>query len=326
MANAQDIINEISKFLDKCLHVKKFKIEKSDFLSFIEEKWASAGDEKYNIHNGCIIIGRMLNEYAWLKDYANMRRWFDMHDKHAISLKNPPYIINYYKGGLWLESGNEEEAFQYLKACYDENGEYIFTRGENCIKFFCERAGLPPPEKTEEENGDDEDFEGEIELKEWSAFFGEEDAIYYQLGEGDFSKRMRPRYEAALKYIEENQKAILEMILRELLRQYPTMQENFGYEGEDKEDFMPDAKKIKDFADLLTPASIHLIPVYIDNFPYIGYEFSCSWDGEHAFGVMTYKDNIVEIGGADTSFLTWIAEEDKRKARRREKVVQRSKK
>lgn len=34
------------------------------------------------------------------------------------------------------------------------------------------------------------------------------------------------------------------------------------------------------------------------------------WDIEHYFGVMMLYDRVVKLGGADTSFLTWIAEED----------------
>lgn len=44
---------------------------------------------------------------------------------------------------------------------------------------------------------------------------------------------------------------------------------------------------------------------------YIGFHFICLWDEEHDFGVMTHKERIVKVGGADTAFLSWIAEEDK---------------
>jgi len=37
---------------------------------------------------------------------------------------------------------------------------------------------------------------------------------------------------------------------------------------------------------------------------------------------MLYKDNVVDIGGSDTAFMSWIAEEDKnRKKVRIEKIV-----
>ena len=42
--------------------------------------------------------------------------------------------------------------------------------------------------------------------------------------------------------------------------------------------------------------------------PYLGFGFSCNWDREHGVGFMTYDKSLVEIGGADTPLLRWIAE------------------
>jgi hypothetical protein len=36
-------------------------------------------------------------------------------------------------------------------------------------------------------------------------------------------------------------------------------------------------------------------------------EFGCTWDKEHGLGVMTHQTLVIEIGGADTAFLEWIA-------------------
>ena len=108
---------------------------------------------------------------------------------------------------------------------------------------------------------------------------------------------------------------ILLAILSELQKQYPDMQAQYGYSGEDKEAFMPNAERIDDFAELLSPIAIHILSVYNNNHPYIGYEFSCSWDQEHGFGAMMFKDRVIEIGGADVSFLSWIAEKDSKKLR-----------
>ncbi|MFX3636230.1 MAG: hypothetical protein ACE3L7_29590 [Candidatus Pristimantibacillus sp.] len=44
--------------------------------------------------------------------------------------------------------------------------------------------------------------------------------------------------------------------------------------------------------------------------PYIGYELSCTWDEEHAFGAMMHQDRVIAIGGADTAILHWIAQDD----------------
>ena len=47
-----------------------------------------------------------------------------------------------------------------------------------------------------------------------------------------------------------------------------------------------------------------------DGIAYVGYEFGCIWDDEHGLGVMTHKTRIIDFGGADSSFLTWIARKD----------------
>jgi hypothetical protein len=53
--------------------------------------------------------------------------------------------------------------------------------------------------------------------------------------------------------------------------------------------------------------AVHVLSVYHDQFPYMGYQFWCSWDREHAFGAMLLKDRVVEIGGAETAFHDPIA-------------------
>jgi hypothetical protein len=47
-----------------------------------------------------------------------------------------------------------------------------------------------------------------------------------------------------------------------------------------------------------------------DGIPYAGFEFGCTWDDEHGLGVLMHGTRAVDIGGADTAFLLWIAEQD----------------
>ena len=73
---------------------------------------------------------------------------------------------------------------------------------------------------------------------------------------------------------------------------------------------MPDVENIEQFKDLIGLSQIHLLNVSKDNVAYVGYEFGCNWDDEHGLGFMTHKDRIIDFGGADTSFMAWVAEED----------------
>jgi hypothetical protein len=44
--------------------------------------------------------------------------------------------------------------------------------------------------------------------------------------------------------------------------------------------------------------------------PYVGFEFGCTWDDEHGLGVLMHGERVVDVGGAETAFLLWIAERD----------------
>ncbi|MFI6515723.1 DUF6985 domain-containing protein [Spirillospora sp. NPDC050679] len=58
---------------------------------------------------------------------------------------------------------------------------------------------------------------------------------------------------------------------------------------------------------------LHAISVHQvsrDGRPYVGLEFDCPWDDEHGVGVLMNGPRTVRIGGADTAYLLWIAEED----------------
>jgi hypothetical protein len=60
--------------------------------------------------------------------------------------------------------------------------------------------------------------------------------------------------------------------------------------------------------------SVHFHPAVNGEEPYVGFSFGCSWDDEHGLGVMMHGTRAVEVGGADTAILAWIAERDAKKA------------
>ncbi|MCI5801788.1 MAG: hypothetical protein SOX72_07950 [Oscillospiraceae bacterium] len=62
--------------------------------------------------------------------------------------------------------------------------------------------------------------------------------------------------------------------------------------------------------DWMRPRRVHILNVYRDGMAYVGYEFACSWDGEHGVGVLTHGGRVVEVGDADTSMLSWLARDD----------------
>jgi len=114
----------------------------------------------------------------------------------------------------------------------------------------------------------------------------------------------------AYNFLVTDQEKIRDSILNSLLAKYPDLQELYDYDPETAADIMPDVDKLSQFKSLIGLSNIHLMNVSKDGVAYVGYEFGCTWDDEHGLGVMTYKDRVIEIGGADVSFLTWVAEKD----------------
>ena len=168
-------------------------------------------------------------------------------------------------------------------------------------------------------------FEGEIELYTWKGFQSRNGAYGAQDSEkpsnGIFSIRTggdmvddEPKIEdyhvEAFNYLIENQAEIKESILNALFAEYPNLQELYGYDPEEKEEYMPEVFKIEDFKNLIGIANIHLMNVEKNGVGYVGFEFGCSWDYEHGLGIMTHKNRIIKIGGGDSAFLTWVAKED----------------
>ncbi|WP_426476015.1 DUF6985 domain-containing protein [Chryseobacterium sp. CBSDS_008] len=311
MSNAENLIHEIDTFLEKSM-LKTSRITKEELTGFIEEKWREADDEKYNIYQAYIIISRMINEYIQVKDFDNMARWLTFSDRHTASQNTPSYILHYYAGECCLECGNEEKALEYFRLSYAENPDYIFSRAPFCYEFFNRHLESPRelPDRTEDS---DEYPDLSIELDCWKTFFNTEDNEFrYELFDEEDDYLYEPTLEQqnGLDYLKENQEKILKNILNELLKQYPELQQTYGYQEGDKRDFMPDINDISGFSDLLSPTCFYVTSVVKDGYPYIGFGFTCSWDSEHGLGIMTCKDRIVETGGAEVAFNTWAAEED----------------
>ena len=65
--------------------------------------------------------------------------------------------------------------------------------------------------------------------------------------------------------------------------------------------------------ELKTLIGLHAVYVHIidkDAIPYIGFEFGCTWDGEHGLGVLMHGTRLVRIGGADVAMTLWMAQRD----------------
>jgi hypothetical protein len=119
-----------------------------------------------------------------------------------------------------------------------------------------------------------------------------------------------PAQAAALRFLLDNDRAVTDAVLRAIFATYPTLREQYGYDEDEAAELLPAISSPAELKRLVGFHTIHLLEVEKDGMAYVGIEGGCSWDEEHGVGVMTHGARIVELGGADTSFLEWIAQRD----------------
>jgi len=100
-------------------------------------------------------------------------------------------------------------------------------------------------------------------------------------------------------------------MLDKLLAQYAEIQQKYKefVEAED----LPTVRSVQEFRSLIGLHTLNVHPIHHKGVPYVGFEFGCSWDAEHGLGILMHGTRVVEIGGADTAILQWIAEKDAKK-------------
>jgi hypothetical protein len=115
---------------------------------------------------------------------------------------------------------------------------------------------------------------------------------------------------SSVRWVIDHEVSMSTALLQSLLREYPSLQREYGYSGAEKAQRMPDIKSVEDFRNLIGLHALNIHQVQKDGIPYAGFEFGCTWDEEHGLGVLMHGTRTVEIGGADTAILLWIAKED----------------
>ncbi|WP_291353386.1 hypothetical protein [Desulfosporosinus sp.] len=156
-------------------------------------------------------------------------------------------------------------------------------------------------------------YEGTIHLTSWNGFVSSSKGVYRLDIGGDMVQKdphLSNEHLVAYQYTVDYQNEIRDRIIEALFKIYSDLHADYGYEGDEKLEYMPDVEAYEDFKRLIGLSQVHIMNVYKDGMAYVGYELNCTWDEEHGLGIMMYKDRIVELGSADTSFLTWIAEKD----------------
>ena len=79
----------------------------------------------------------------------------------------------------------------------------------------------------------------------------------------------------------------------------------------ENEEDLPTITSVEGLTKVIALEEINVHQISKDEVPYVGYQFSCSWDEEHGLGVLMHDKRLIQVGGSDTAFLLWIAERDR---------------
>jgi hypothetical protein len=109
---------------------------------------------------------------------------------------------------------------------------------------------------------------------------------------------------------EEVRDVILQALFASYSDNYLVWREENGYDEAEAEEFLPALQQPADLKALITLTSITIFPTAKSGLSYTGYTFACTWEDEHGLGAMLHGRRVVEIGGADTAILEWIAAKD----------------
>ena len=110
----------------------------------------------------------------------------------------------------------------------------------------------------------------------------------------------------------EGMKAQQKPIVQRILDMYPEFRDQYysDFNLDENEDKLPKKINLNSLPEFVTFERLFVHQVHRNGIPYVGYEFSNTWDDEHGLGMQLIGNRIVLLGGADVSSLLWVAEED----------------
>lgn len=102
---------------------------------------------------------------------------------------------------------------------------------------------------------------------------------------------------------------VIESIVNALFSSYTDIRDNFIEEcGAEMADYFPPVDVADDIKSVVGVVSVNIHQVAKNGIPFIGVEMGCNWEEEHGLGFLLHGSKIVEVGGADTAILLWLAQ------------------
>lgn len=113
-----------------------------------------------------------------------------------------------------------------------------------------------------------------------------------------------------IQWFMENEAKVSDAVKAALFDAYPGLTAAYGYTAAEQAELMPPVAAPDEMKRLIGLYAVNIHQTRNGAEPYVGFEFGCTWDTEHGLGVLTHGSRVVEVGGADTAILLWIAEQD----------------
>jgi hypothetical protein len=133
--------------------------------------------------------------------------------------------------------------------------------------------------------------------------------------EGGGSEPLTPAEIASVGWVIENESSISQALFESLAKDYPDQQEFYEYSDEERAELMPDIESAGDLRALTRLHQVYVHSVQNGGIPYVGFLLGCTWEQEHASGILMHGTRTVEIGWAETAFTAWTAKRDRESER-----------
>lgn len=153
----------------------------------------------------------------------------------------------------------------------------------------------------------------QVPLPAWAAYTGGGPILLTFAPEGRGDAPLRAEERALAAWVLDHHAQQMPPLLAAVFAAYPGFRRQYfeDYALDESEEALPTLTTAADLPKVLTLDEVFVHQIAQAGAPYVGYRFACAWEDEHGLGVLMHQDRVVALGGAETAFLLWIAEEDR---------------
>jgi hypothetical protein len=114
---------------------------------------------------------------------------------------------------------------------------------------------------------------------------------------------------ALVQWLIDNEAAVHHAMLEKLFDEYPNIRDQWlsFFDKEEASEILPRIKHPEQLKKIVGVSFINVHQISKNGIPFIGVELGCTWEQEHGLGILLHGTTALELGGADTAFLLWIA-------------------